>query len=104
MRWKPLSLAALQGTGSKNVKKTAALLKQFADRTPSAIRPDFETVAADYTKIADALQGVNLKAGSIPNPAALVKLQRLATSINTTALAKASTNIGTWAQKNCVVK
>ena len=95
---------ALQGTDSKNVKKTAALLKQFADKTPSAIRPDFETVAADYTKIADALQGVNFKAGSIPNPAALVKLQKLATSINTTALAKASTNIGTWAQKNCVVK
>ncbi len=95
---------ALQGTNSKDVKKTAALLKQFADKTPSEIRPDFETVAADYAKIADALQGVNVKAGSIPDAKALLKLQKLATSIDTTKLAKAATNIGTWAQKNCVAK
>ena len=95
---------ALQGTNSKDVKKTAAILKQFADKTPSEIRPDFETVANDYAKIAEALQGVNLKAGSVPNPAAILKLQKLATSIDTAALAKASTNIGTWAQKNCVAK
>lgn len=95
---------ALQGTDSKDVKKTAALLKQFADKTPSEIRPDFETVAADYAKIADALQGVNVKAGSVPDPKALLKLQKLATSIDTTKLAKAATNIGTWAQKNCVAK
>jgi hypothetical protein len=95
---------ALQGTDSKDVKKTAALLKQFADKTPSAIRPDFEVVAKDYAKIADALQGTNFKAGSIPNPQALVKLQKLATSIDTSELAKASTNIGNWAQKNCTGK
>jgi hypothetical protein len=95
---------ALQGTNSQDVKKTAAVLKQFADKTPSEIRPDFETVANDYAKIAEALQGVNLKAGSVPNPAAILKLQKLATSIDTAALAKASTNIGTWAQKNCVAK
>ena len=95
---------ALQGTNSKDVKKTAALLKQFADKSPSEIRPDFETVAADYAKIADALQGVNVKAGSIPDPKALLKLQKLATSIDTTKLTKAATNIGTWAQKNCVAK
>ena len=95
---------ALAGTDSKDVKKTAALLKQFADKTPSEIRPDFQTVAADYAKIADALQGVNVKAGSIPDPKALLKLQKLATSIDTAALTKAATNIGTWAQKNCVAK
>jgi hypothetical protein len=95
---------ALQGTDSKDVKKTAALLKQFADKTPSEIRPDFETVAADYAKIADALQGVNVKSGSVPDAKALLKLQKLATSIDTTKLAKAATNIGTWAQKNCVAK
>jgi len=95
---------ALQGTDSKDVKKTAALLKQFADKTPSEIRPDFETVAADYAKIADALQGVNVKSGSVPDAKALLKLQKLATEIDTTKLSKAATNIGTWAQKNCVAK
>ena len=95
---------ALQGTNSSDVKKTAALLKQFADKTPAEIRPDFQTVAADYAKIADALQGLNLKAGSIPDPKALAKLEKLGTEIDSAALAKAATNIGTWAQKNCAVK
>ena len=92
---------ALKGTDSNDVKKEAELLKEFASKTPSEIRPDFETVAADYSKIAEALQGVNLKQGSVPNPAALLKLEKLATSIDTQALAKASANIGAWAQKNC---
>jgi len=86
------------------VAKTSAVLKQFADKTPSAIRPAFETVAADYGKVASALQGVNLKKGSIPNPAALAKLAKLGSEINTTQLTQAETKIGTWAQKNCVVK
>jgi len=92
---------AMQGTDSSDVKKQAALLKQFADKTPSDIRPDFETVAADYSKIADAVQGLHLKQGSVPNPAALLKLEQLSKSIDMQKLASASANIGTWAQKNC---
>jgi len=95
---------ALQGTNSSNIKKTSAVLKQFADKTPSDIRPAFETVAADYGKIADALQGVNVKQGSIPSPTVIAKLAKLGTEIDSSALAKAETNIGTWAQKNCVAK
>jgi len=95
---------ALQGTNSSNIKKTSAVLKQFADKTPSDIRPAFETVAADYGKIADALQGVNVKQGSIPSPTVIAKLAKLGTEIDASALAKAETNIGTWAQKNCVAK
>jgi hypothetical protein len=95
---------ALQGANSSDVKKTSAILKQFADKTPSAIRPSFETVAADYGKIADALQGVNVKQGSIPSPTVIAKLAKLGTEIDSAALAKAETNIGTWAQKNCVAK
>ena len=95
---------ALQGTNSNDIKKTSAILKQFADKTPSAIRPSFETVAADYGKIADALQGVNVKQGSIPSPTVIAKLAKLGTEIDSAGLAKAETNIGTWAQKNCVAK
>lgn len=95
---------ALQGTNSSNIKKTSAILKQFADKTPSDIRPAFETVAADYGKIADALQGVNIKQGSIPSPTVIAKLAKLGTEIDSAALAKAETNIATWAQKNCVAK
>ncbi|HYA09643.1 MAG TPA: hypothetical protein VEG24_08620 [Gaiellaceae bacterium] len=93
--------AAMQGTNPNDVKKQAALLKQFADRTPSDIRPDFETLAADYTKIANAVQGLHLKQGSVPDPKALLKLEQLSKSIDMQKLATASANIGTWAQKNC---
>jgi hypothetical protein len=80
------------------------VLKQFADKTPSDIRPAFETVASDYAKVASALQGVHLKSGSVPNAAAMAKLAKLGTEINTTQLTQAETKIGTWAQKNCAVK
>ena len=95
---------ALQGASSTSVAKTSAVLKEFADKTPSAIRPAFQTVAADYAKVADALHGVNLKAGSVPDAAAMAKLAKLGSEINTTQLTQAETKIGTWAQKNCVVK
>lgn len=95
---------ALQGTDPKDVKKTAALLKQFADKTPAEIRPDFQTLAADYAKIADAVQGLDVKAGSTPDPKALAKLAKLSKEIDSAELAKAATNISTWAQKNCATK
>ncbi len=95
---------AMSGTGSADVKKTAALLKQFADKTPADIRADFEVLAAAYAKIAEALKGVNLSAGSTPDPAAIAKLTKLSSEIDTKALAKASANIGAWAQKNCTTK
>jgi hypothetical protein len=95
---------AMSGTGTADVKKTAALLKQFADKTPSEIRPDFQVVAAAYAKIAVALKGVNLSAGSTPDPAAIAKLTKLSSEIDQKALAKAYTDIGAWAQKNCTTK
>ena len=95
---------ALQGATSASVAKTSSVLKQFADKTPSGIRPAFETVASDYAKVASALQGVHLKSGSVPNAAAMAKLAKLGSEINTTQLTQAETKIGTWAQKNCVVK
>jgi hypothetical protein len=95
---------ALQGASSTSVAKTSSVLKQFADKTPSDIRPAFETVASDYAKVASALQGVHLKSGSVPNAAAMAKLAKLGSEINTTQLTQAETKIGAWAQKNCVVK
>ena len=95
---------AMSGTGTADVQKTAALLKQFADKTPSEIRPDFQVVAAAYAKIAVALKGVKLSAGSTPDPSAIAKLTKLSSEIDQKALAKAYTHIGAWAQKNCTTK
>ena len=95
---------AVSGTGGNDVTKTAALLKEFADKTPADIRPDFEVVAAAYAKIADALKGLNLKPGATPDPAAIAKLTKLSSELDQTALQKAYTHIGAWAQKNCATK
>ena len=95
---------AMSGTGGSDVHKTATLLKQFADKTPKDIRPDFQVVATAYGKIAVALKGVNLSSGSTPDPAAIAKLTKLSSQIDEKALTKAYTDIGAWAQKNCTTK
>ena len=95
---------ALQGTNSKDVKKTAAtpeaVRRQDPVRDPARLRDRRRRLREDRRRA----PGRQLKAGSIPDPRAILKLQKLATSIDTTELAKAATNIGTWAQKNCVAK
>ena len=82
-----------------DVKKEADLLKQFADKTPSDIRPDFETLAEAMEKIADAMKGV--KVGGTPDPASLAKLTQLATQLDSPKLTAAEQHIQTWAQNNC---
>ena len=82
-----------------DVAKEAALLKQFADKTPDDIKPDFETLADALTKIAAALQGY--KPGSVPDPSVLAKLQALQGQLDQTKLAAAEQHISTWAAANC---
>jgi len=93
--------SALSGTGGSDIQKAAKAFHEYADQAPSEIRSDFQTIADAYTKIADALKGVNLQSGQTPSAAALAKLQKLSTEINQTKLTKASQNIAAWAQKNC---
>jgi hypothetical protein len=92
---------AITGSGTTDVQKTSALLKQFADHAPSDIRPDFEIVAAAYAKVADALKGANFSAGQTPSAAEIAKLEKLGTQINSTKLQQAATHITAWAQNNC---
>ena len=90
---------AMGGTDAQDTKKVAQLLQEFASKTPSDIRPDFQIVADAYSKIADAVG--NITPGSVPDAATLAKLAKVATEINSAKLTKASENISAWAQKNC---
>jgi len=92
--------AAFAGT-NKNIPAQAAVFQQFADKTPADIRPDFQTIAAAYSKIADALKGVDLSSGKTPSAAVLAKLAALSTQIDQAKLQKAETHISTWATQNC---
>jgi hypothetical protein len=84
---------------AQDLKKEAQILKEFADRTPSDIRPDFEALADYMTKIADAAGG--LKPGATPDAATIAKLQKLATEVDQKKLTAASTHISAWVQMNC---
>ena len=92
---------AITGVGQNDFESRAKILKQFADKTPSDIRPDFEVLATAFGKYASALKDIHFKPGSVPDAATLAKLQKLATSINQAQVTTASTRIAAWAQKNC---
>jgi hypothetical protein len=91
---------AFQGANG-DVQKQAQVLKEFADKTPADIRPDFETLAAAYTQIAGALKGVDLTGGKTPDAATLAKLMTLSQKFQNAKFQAAVQHIETWAAKNC---
>src|SRR5215469_13715762 len=89
-------------SGAKgDVQKQAQLMKDFADKTPADIRPDFETLADAYTQVASALKGANLSNGQTPSGASLSKLLQLSQKIQDPKFQAALHRIETWAAKNC---
>lgn len=90
---------AVSGTDPQDTKKIAQLLKEFAAKTPTDIRPDFTLVADVYSKLADAIG--NLQPGSVPDPSILSKLQKLSTEVDAEKLATASQHISDWVRTNC---
>ncbi len=92
--------AAFSGANG-DVKKEAAVLKAFADKTPEDIRPDFETLADAFAQISGALKGVDLSGGQTPDAATLAKLLKLSQKFQDPKFTAAMNNIETWATKNC---
>jgi len=86
---------------AQNLEQTAALVKQFADKTPSDIRPDFEILAADWATVASALKGVDLSSGKVPSATVLAKLVQLSSQLDAKKLTAASQAIAAWSRANC---
>jgi hypothetical protein len=91
---------AMEGNG-QNLAKTAQLVQQFADKTPSDIRPDFKVLAADWATVAAALKGVNLSSGKAPSVSIIAKLVKLSSQLDTQKLTIASQHIAAWAHTHC---
>ncbi len=97
---RPAFEQALQGTGGE-LQKELSVLQVFAAKAPAAIRPDVETIAIAYEKLAGALKGVNLGSGQTPDAATLAKVGTLATRVDSAAVRAADVHIQAWVKANC---
>ena len=95
------SFAQAMAGSLQNLPKTAALVQRFADQAPPEIRPDFQILAADWTKVAAALKGVDLTSGKAPSASVLARLVKLSSQLDAEQLTTASQHIQAWANANC---
>jgi hypothetical protein len=92
--------SAFSGTNS-DPEKEAQAFQQMVDAAPDEIKGDMQVIADDFSKIADALKGVDLSSGKTPDAQALAKIAALQGSIDQQKLQQAETHITAWATANC---
>jgi hypothetical protein len=102
--------AELAGLGSKlaaamtgqnaDVQDVSKLFDEVADQVPDEIKADWEVLAKNFSKIAEAMKGVDLSSGT-PDAQALAKLQQLATQLDSQEMQQAAAHIEAWAKENC---
>ena len=87
--------------GNSGLDDASALFDELADQVPDEIQADFQVIAENFAKIADALKDVDLSSGQTPSAEDLAKLQELTQSLDSAEVQEASANIEKWAQENC---
>ena len=87
--------------GNAGLDEASALFDELAGQVPDEIKADFEVIAENFGKLAEALKDVDLTSGETPSPEDLAKLQELTESLNSADVQKASQNIEAWVQENC---
>ncbi len=95
------AIAASSGTGAAGLGTQAQAFKTFADKAPQEIRGDMRVIADALAKYAEALKGVNLKAGQTPSPDVIAKLTAAAKEINQPAVSAAGRHMSAWVASHC---
>lgn len=93
-------LAAAMSGQDAGVADVSQLFDELADQVPDEIKADWQILAKNFQKIADALKGADLSSGT-PDAASLAKLQKLATTLDSQEVRQAAAHIEAWAKKNC---
>jgi hypothetical protein len=93
-------LAAAMGGQDAGVADVSQLFDELGDQVPDEIKADWQVLAENFQKIADALKGVDLSSGT-PDAATLAKLQKLSTTIDSQEVQQAAAHIDAWVKKNC---
>jgi hypothetical protein len=84
-----------------NIEDAAKAFDDIADKVPDEIKDDYRVIAENFSKIAEALKGVDLSSGQAPSPEALAKLQELSASMDSAEVQQASQHIEAWVQEHC---
>ena len=87
--------------GNEGLDEASKLFDELASQVPDEIKADFEVIAENFSKIAEALKDVDLASGETPSAEDVAKLQELTSSLNSTEVQQASENIQAWAEENC---
>jgi hypothetical protein len=94
-------LAQSLGGQDANIEDAAKAFDDIADQVPDEIKDDYQVIAENFSKIAEALKGVDLTSGQTPSPEALAKLQELSKSMDSAEVQQASQHIEAWVQEHC---
>lgn len=102
--------AELAGIGAKlsqtlsgqagDLDEASKVFDEIAEQVPDEIKADYEVIAENFSKIAEALEGVDLTSGQ-PDAEAIAKLQELSTTFDSPEVREASSNIEAWVSANC---
>ncbi len=84
-----------------DLQQASKVFDEIADQVPEEIRADYQVIAENFKRIADALKGVDLTSGKAPSPEALAKLQELSQSMDSPEVKQASKHIEAWVKENC---
>jgi hypothetical protein len=95
------SLQATSGSTEARLENEVKLFHQFANAAPSDVRGDFQTLANALDTYVHALLKAGVKAGQVPTPAQIAKIQAAAKAFDTSKLRAAQQHLTAWAQKNC---
>lgn len=87
--------------GNEGLDEASALFDELAGQVPDEIKADFEVIAENFSKIAEALKDVDVSSGATPSQEDIERLQELTASLNSEEVQQASENIEAWAEKNC---
>jgi hypothetical protein len=91
---------ALSG-GTQDLEEAADLFDELASKVPDEIKADFQVIAENFSKIAEAVQELDLSPGETPSTADLAKLQELTASLSSPEVAAAGERIQAWVAENC---
>jgi ABC-type glycerol-3-phosphate transport system substrate-binding protein len=95
------AISASAGSGVAGLGAEADAFKTFANKAPAEIRDQLLIIGDALTKYAEALKGVDFKAGQVPSADTLAKLQAASKSISAPDVAAAGQKISAYVQAHC---